>query len=407
MTYRKPDIDKWPSPLSEDARHGLAGRFLSIIEPHTEADGAALLVQFLVAMGNAVGKGPHYKVEANRHGLNLFAVIVGASSKARKGTSWGHVQGSVGKADETWQVQTGLSSGEGLIHTVRDSAGIADKRVLVVESEFVSMLRNASRNGNTLSAIVRQAWDGGVMQVMTKQSPVKATDAHISIVAHITQSELKKELTSTDSQNGFANRFLWVCATRSQLLPDGGRVQPEDLQDIDERIRRVLDHWRGKGDLEMNRDEEARAHWNSIYENLSGDRPDDYAGMVSRSEAQVTRISCIYAALDCSSVVTLVHLRAGIAIWEYCEASARCLFDQSGTNPDEAKIKAALELNPDGMSRTEINRLFSGNLSAARIGQALHSLSRNGCAEMRPSATLGRPEERWFAPRGEEKVPTS
>jgi hypothetical protein len=401
---RKPDIKNWPSSLSEDARHGLAGCFLRIIEPHTEADGAALLIQFLVAMGNAVGRGPHYQVEANRHGLNLFAVVVGSSSKARKGTSWGHVQGSVGRADETWQVQTGLSSGEGLIHSVRDCAGITDKRILVIESEFVSMLRNASRNGNTLSATVRQAWDAGVMQVMTKLSPAKATDAHISIIAHITQSELQRELTSTDSQNGFANRFLWVCASRSQLLPDGGRVPPEDLQAIDERIRQVLDYWRGKGDLEMVRDEEARAHWNSIYENLSGDRPDGYAGMVSRSEAQVTRLSCIYAALDCSSVVRLAHIRAGLAVWEYCEASARCLFDQRGTNPDETRIKVALEFNIDGMSRTEINRLFSGNLNAAKIGQALESLTKSGCAEMRLSSTLGRPEQRWFALRGEEKA---
>jgi Protein of unknown function (DUF3987) len=400
----KPDIKNWPNPLSEDARYGLAGDFLRLIEPHTEADSAAILVQFLVAIGNVIGRGLHYRVEANRHALNLFAVIVGASSKARKGTSWGHVQGLVCKADETWQIQTGLSSGEGLIHNVRDGAGIADKRVLVVESEFASMLRAASRNGNTLSAIVRQAWDGGIMQVITKHFPETATDAHISIVAHITQAELQKELTGTDSRNGFANRFLWVCASRSQYLPEGGRVPQDALEVIEARLREVVAHWQGVGELELQRDEDARAHWHSIYRELSGDRPDSNGDSVSRSEAQVMRLACIYAALDRADVVRLPHLRAAVAVWDYCEASARCLFERGVIDPVEVKISAALTRNAEGMSRTEINRLFSGNLSAVKIAQALDSLTKSGYAEMRPSSTLGRPEQRWFALRGEEKA---
>lgn len=396
MTYCQPSHHNWPRPLSEDARYELAGDFLRLIEPHTEADSAALLVQFLVAIGNAIGRGPHFKVEANRHALNLFTVIVGASSKARKGTSWGHVQGLVCRVDGTWKIQTGLSSGEGLIHSVRDGANIADKRVLVVESEFASMLRAASRNGNTLSPVVRQAWDGGAMQVMTKQFPEIATDAHISIVAHITQAELQKELTSTDSRNGFANRFLWVCASRSQYLPEGGRVPQDDLEVIQARLREVVDHWQRVGELELQRDEDARAHWRSIYRELSGDRPDSYADSVSRAEAQVMRLACIYAALDCADVVRLPHLRAAVAVWDYCEASASCIFDRGAIDPVEMKISAALSGNAEGMTRTEISRLFSGNRTAQEIERALGSLSKAGKAQMEPTHTSGRPEQRWF-----------
>src|SRR5260221_3629893 len=59
----------------------------------TEADPMAILIQFLVALGNVVGHNPNFQVEATRHHLNLFATLVGATSKARKGTSWGRSTG--------------------------------------------------------------------------------------------------------------------------------------------------------------------------------------------------------------------------------------------------------------------------------------------------------------------------
>jgi hypothetical protein len=64
--------DSWPEPMHEDAFHGLAGEIVGAIEPHTEADPAAILVQFLAAVGSAVGRGPGWTVEATRHHCNLY-----------------------------------------------------------------------------------------------------------------------------------------------------------------------------------------------------------------------------------------------------------------------------------------------------------------------------------------------
>ena len=82
---------QWPEPLEDAAFHGLAGEFTRLIEPHTEADPAALLFQLLVGIGNAVGRGPHFMAEADRHTLNLFTVLVGETAKARKGLSWSYI----------------------------------------------------------------------------------------------------------------------------------------------------------------------------------------------------------------------------------------------------------------------------------------------------------------------------
>src|SRR6202022_2707903 len=173
-----PQVPSWPDPLAQEALYGLAGEIVGTIEPHTEADPAALLMQLLVAFGNIIGHEPHFRAEKDRHGLNLFTVLVGATSKARKGTSWGHIKELTATADQQWSEdcrQTGLGSGEGLIHAVGDprgeDPGVSEKRLFIIEQEFASTLRVLERDGNTLSPTLRLAWDGNPLQVLTKNLP--------------------------------------------------------------------------------------------------------------------------------------------------------------------------------------------------------------------------------------------
>src|SRR5689334_4480798 len=203
-------------PLGEDAFHGLAGEIVRAIEPHSEADPAAILVQFLAAVGNAIGSGPCFRVEADRHPCNVFVVIVGDTASARKGSSWGQARRLVERADPEWadRIKNGASSGEGLIAEVRDSQedvdGVDDKRLLVAETELASALERMSVSGNSLSQVLRQAWDGGKLDTLVKRDRVTATGAHISLVGHITAEELRRKLTATEQANGFANRILWI-----------------------------------------------------------------------------------------------------------------------------------------------------------------------------------------------------
>ena len=114
----------WPEPLSEAAYHGPVGEFARLVEPHTEADAAALLVQFLVGFGNLCGSALfRFAGGGVAHHLNEYAVIVGDTSRARKGTSWAEVERFLESVDSGWvkeRVTSGLSTGEGLIWHVRD-----------------------------------------------------------------------------------------------------------------------------------------------------------------------------------------------------------------------------------------------------------------------------------------------
>jgi len=409
----------WPS-LRAKALYGLPGDFVRLIEPHTEADPVALLVQILVGAGSVIGPGPHFRVESDNHSMNLFAVLVGATSKGRKGSSWSHVRRLLTTVDRNWgetRIASGLSSGEGLIWNVRDpiekaepirerrvitgyqivleDPGITDKRLLVLESEFASVLRVVGRDGNTLSPVVRQAWDSGNLQSLTKNSPARATRALISIVGHVTVDELRRYITQTEVGNGFANRILWLCVKRSRILPDGGGSHTVDLGPIVHRLTEAVEFARQVG--EMNRDDDARALWHEVYGSLSEGRPGLLGAVTSRAEAQVMRLSCVYALLDRFPVIRREHLEAALALWEYCDTSARFIFGEALGDPIADQIVQALRVSPVGLTRTEISNLFHRNRDANHISRALGKLQELGLASPQKEITDGRSADRWLA----------
>ena len=100
---------------------GLAGEITRAIEPHSESDPLAILAQLLVSFGSAIGRGAHYAVEATEHHGNEFVLLIGPSARARKGSSWDHVQRIFAEVDPGWEserIVSGLSSGDYLTHPV-------------------------------------------------------------------------------------------------------------------------------------------------------------------------------------------------------------------------------------------------------------------------------------------------
>lgn len=413
---------QWPDSPAKEAYYGLAGEIVSLVEEHSEADPVALLIQNIVIFGSVIGRGPHFIAEADRHGTNLFCVIVANTSKGRKGSAWGQAVRPYRELDPEWatsRVLSGLSSGEGLIWSVRDKivkqeairdgkqitgyqevevdAGITDKRVLAFEPEFASVLQVLRREGNTLSALVRQSWDTGNLRTLTKNAPAVATDAHISVVGHITRDELRTQIDDTSLGNGFCNRILWVCARRSKYLADDEDRKLDDtrLAPIIKKLSRAITFARNVG--EMRRDDAAKAGWRAVYRELSSGAPGLLGAVTSRSEAQVMRLACIYALLDLSESIGYEHLKAALALWEYCENSAKFIFGDALGNPVADTILGSLRRSRHGLSRTEIASLLGRNKPVSQVNMALEVLLENGLAEPKTEETEGRPRERWVA----------
>ena len=411
-------VDAFPETLSDVAFYGLPGEIVRRIEPHTEADPVALLIQILVGFGNVIGRSAHAIADGSRHALNLFAVLVGESSKSRKGTSWQHVLRVFKRAEEQWPqdcVTHGLSSGEGLIWEVRDpitksvkngetgeydeeivDAGVVDKRLTVVEAEFANTLKVMTRQGSTLSPVIRSAWDSGDLRAMTKNSPARATAAHVSIIGHITRDELRRYLTETESANGLGNRFLWPAVRRSKFLPEGGNIESENFIGLISRLRRAIEFARNAG--EVTRDDAARDLWAAVYSKLSEAKDGLLGAITARAEAQVLRLSAIYALLDCSTKIKVEHHRAALAVWNYCDRSAQWIFSTTTGSGRADRILRALRIaGTNGMTRKQLlDDVFQRNISAASLNEALEFVRRSDLADYRKEITAGKPCERWF-----------
>ena len=363
--------------LSNEALYGLAGDIVKKILPETESHPAGLLVQTLMYFGNIIGRTAYYQVESTRHYGNLFAVLVGVSSKARKGTGADRINAVFENVDHQWfatRRRTGLSSGEGLIVAVQNAIlgedGASrpiiiepeahDKRLMVFEGEFGQVLAVMQRQGATISTNLRNAWDGKPLETMTIR-PRTATDHTISILGDITAPELKSMLAQRDSTNGFANRFLWVHVERTKLLPFGG----EDLEFAPEaeRLREAVEFATQRKRVFMDRN--AREMWARVYEGLSLDHGGLFGAVTSRGEAQVIRLALLYAMMDRSEHIQSKHLQAALALWQYCEDSARHIFDaltadqqsmldglRDGGPKTKTQFRKFLRAQPEGRSHS-------------------------------------------------------
>ncbi len=382
---------EWPV-LQSAALYGLAGKVVRTLEPETEADPPAMLVSFLSAFGCAVGPDPHCRVGAAKHPARLYVVIAGKSSKARKGTSWTEPREVFRHADGRWvseRVKNGLSSGEGLIQAIRDAG---PGGLLVYEPEFAHVLTVAGRDGNTLSTVIRQAWDTGNFSVMTKV-PLAATGGHVSLLTQITVEELHQKLTTVQAANGFANRFLFCCAKRGALLPSGGRSDDEILAPLGKEVANALVDARSRGALY--RSTAAEAQWEEMYREIARDDPAGLlGGVVSRGDTQVLRLSLIYALLDCSPRIEPVHLDAAGAVWSYCRQSAAWLFGGRSGDPGADRIIAILTAMPNrSATRRELQEACARHLYGARLDRALERLEERGVIVRMSVPTGGRPAQ--------------
>lgn len=396
---------QWPKPLGEDAYIGIIGDFVGAVEAHTESDPAAILFQYLVCFGNSISTSAFYRQEWTPHNAREFVLIVGRSAKARKGTSWNIVKEVFRLADENWfnkRIVGGLGSGEGVVHSVRDTqtecdedgqvttvAGVDDKRLMVVESEFASVLSVSGRDGSTLSEVLRNAWDSGNLQTLTKHNPLRATNAHVSIIGHITETELAKKMDNNAVFNGFANRFLVVCAKRARLLPDGGSLTDDNFQILASQLARAIDAARKI--CRMTRSDEARELWHEVYPKLSGDRPGSFGAITSRAEAHVLRLSILYALMDGSSEIQLVHLKAALECWRYCQDSALYIWGDF-TGGLAAKIRDALATaGQAGLTRSQLYSALGGRTLADEFDPEITKMISNGEVDSTQKQTSGRP----------------
>jgi Protein of unknown function (DUF3987) len=414
----------WELPEVEEAAfHGLAGGWAEAVAPHTEASKMNVLTSTLVACGNAIGRSPYIDVGATRHHVNENLLHLGHTSVGRKGEGERAGMRPIQRADEAWQgrIMRGFGSGEALVDAVRDprietdkegkevvlDAGSDDRRALIWEDEFGHVLAVVSREGSTLSPLLRSAWDGTRLENRTKGQTLTATNAHVSVIAGITPEELLRRVPELAIGDGFLNRFLLVAVERWQMLP---RPEPIDRQlehEYAKAFANALTFARKNGTMDF--DAEAGERWDKAYGEELSIRRDGLVGAVcSRAEAHTLRLSMLYALLDQSKLIGIKHLEAALGLWRYSEASARLVFGDRLGDPVADKMLEAIRTARNGCTRDEIYHLFSGHRSRAEIEHAVGRLVSTGRITVETEKTGGRPVTRYrTAPPSENRKASS
>jgi len=396
----------WPAPPDQVVYHELPGEIVTRIAPHTEADPVAILTQLLVAFGAAVGRGAYFTVEATRHHPNEYICLVGETARGRKGLAWDHARRLITDADPSLRprILTGLSSGEGMIWAVRDPAGqdpgTSDQRLLVIEPEFASTLKAASRELSTLSPTLRTGWDGRPLAILTRTSPASASSAHIALIAHITQHELRRHTTINELANGYFNRILLIACRRQRLLPEGGDPDPLGGTGLDRLLAAAVRHAQTAGQVRLTPD--ARELWHHAYRELATEpRNQLVAQITARAEAHVIRLALIYALTDGQRQIDTPHLNAALALQHYAARSAAWALTDATGDPLAEQIHAALRQHPSGLTRSQISQALNHNQPAGEIQSALHALHAAARATTTQIPTGGRPAQLWTATNSE------
>jgi hypothetical protein len=300
----------------------------------------------------------------------------------------------------TARILTGLSSGEGLIWAVRDSTsqdpGVSDRRLLVIESEFAAVLKNVNRETSTLSPTLRCAWDSRPLAILTRTAPARATDAHISVIGHITATELRHHVNPVELANGLLNRFLLLGCRRVRLLPEGGHPDPLQGTGLNRRLQATLTTAQRAGQLQLSTP--ARRAWADAYQQLADPQPGIAGAIAARAEAHTIRLALIYALLDNAPQIQPAHLTAALALWRYAQRSAAWALEQSASDPLARQIHAALtHVAPGGLTRTQLRDLLHRNPSTTQLDHALATLANDGKITSQRVLTAGRPAQLYSA----------
>jgi hypothetical protein len=336
-----------------------------------------LLTNFLVASGVLFGRDAFGIADGKRHYAVESLLMCGPTGGARKGTATDRVLPVLFETEAGYydRVLGGLSTGEGLIKAVEKKLGETPEtvgRYLVVLPEFASLLIVMKREGNTMSTVIRQAWDCKRLEVRTRKEPLDVDNVNISLIGHVTPDELLNSLTATERANGFANRLLIQCVRRSKFLPEGGGEV--DTRTIVRRLRAAVESAKGRG--RINRDAAAREIWAQQYEHLARTRSGIAGALCARAETHVLRLSLIYALLDSADAIRPEHLKAAKAVWDFCERSVDHIFGEATGDADADRILSALATG--AMDVTDLHRLYSNNRDSDWLKAKMASLERSG-----------------------------
>jgi len=410
--------------------YGLVGDVARAGSENTEANPYAIAMNFMAYMSAAIGRRAYTYIGNTRHHCRIFGLHVGRTGRGRKGDAASLVHRldmAIRAADEanhhsmTPQVHSGgLSTREGLALMIHDGwtqgknevEPIHDKRLWVIESEFVNVLMQSKRDGNTLSSALRDCWDGVSIKPATKGQPrIWASHPHLCLSAAITGSELHNVMASRELTNGFANRFMMIWAERTKMLPFPQATPQHEVDALAQRGIEVIrfaggNRFAERDVLVIGITPAAERRFADLY---LGELNDQSAGeivtaLLERRAPVLRRLAMLFALCDLKTEVDVHHIDAALAWTRYWTESIKFIFSDGAAEVRTAETNETAQtivefLKKRGKaSRWELTRdCFGGHKTKPLIDAALDELLTASPAGIvvqtvsRPKGTPGTP----------------
>jgi putative DNA primase/helicase len=391
------------APVADTAcLHGLIGDVARVGNKGTETNAVAIAANFMAYLSCAIGRGVYLPIGNTRHHARLFCLHIGRSGRGRKGDAVSlvlRIDQALREMDEAFAPQVhrgGLSSREGLVALMHDGyrqgrqdvPAIEDKRLWVVESEFANVLHQGRRDGNTLSAALRDCWDGVDLKPATKSNRLYASQPHVCLSGAISPSELTGLMSARELTNGFANRFLMIWAERSRMLPFPKETPQTVVEHLARRTREVLafvraDRHGDRDHLRMELSPQAQWRYAQLYRGeLNDDLGDGVVGaLLERRAPMLLRLAMLMALTDLQTRIDAPHIDTAMAWIRHATASVRFVFVSAA---EEAKLAQVRELSSRVLvflrergqaTRSQIStECFRGKVAKARLDASLEHL---------------------------------
>ena len=340
--------------------HGLIGEVARAGSEDSEVNAVAIAANFMAYLSCAVGRGVYLPIGNTRHHPRLFCLHIGRSGRGRKGDALSlvlRIDQALREMDAAFAPQIhrgGLSSREGLVALMHDGyrqgrqevPPIEDKRLWVVETEFANVLHQGRRDGNTLSAALRDCWDGVDLKPATKSNRLYASDPHVCLSGAISPGELTTLMSNRELTNGFANRFLMIWAERTRILPFPKETPEAVVGDLARRALEVLafvhaDRCAPHEHVRMELSAQAQWRYAQLYRGELNDDLGDgvLSALLERRAPMLLRLAMLMALCDLQTRVDVQHLDAAMAWIRHATASARFVFVSAAEEVMLARVR--------------------------------------------------------------------
>lgn len=394
-----------PIPDTQAMLYGIVGEVARTAAEGREVHPVAVATACLSWLSAEIGPDIYLPVGDVWHRANLYTLHIGRSARGGKGEAMAlvrrlrryidqHNEGLLGQIHSG-----GLSSREGLAGAVHNGfklgkeevPAVEDKRLWIVEAEFVNLLAQGKREGNTLLPALREVWDGGSIEPLTKGRGMWSTKPHIALHGNITPYELAARLEAREINGGTLNRILPIWAERTGFVAFPATTDIGVIRDLGDRIATAL--WWAKGDYPKDRETRraslsprAKMLYEGLYPELRTPHPagELIAAATERRAPMCLRIALIHAIMEKTLTIQPEHIRVAHAWVTYGAATAAYVLAGMGgagrNHEDEKKLVEFLQKRPrkEATRRAITHDCFHGHKSGKDLDRILGPLVEDG-----------------------------